>query len=59
MWDSGRLENLRRMFEAQLRRQLTPEEFRLLSLTEPLNDPKPGATRESELPKVPKKATAS
>lgn len=59
MWDSGRLENLRRMFEAQLRRQLTPEEFRLLSLTEPLNDPKLGDTPEAELPKEPKKAAAS
>lgn len=59
MWDSGRLENLRRMFEAQLRRPLTPEEVRFLSLTEPLNEPKLGGTPEAELPKAPNKATAS
>ncbi len=59
MSDSGRIETLRRMFEAQLRRQLTPEEFRLLSLTEPLNKLKVDSTPEAELPKVPKKAAVS
>ncbi len=42
MRDFHHLENMRRMFEAQLRRSLTPEEFRMLSLSEPL------AGRESE-----------
>lgn len=59
MWDSHRLENMRKMFEAQLRRSLTPEEFRLLSLSEPLNEGEPSRTPETELPKVPKKAAAS
>lgn len=59
MWDSHRLENMRRMFEAQLRRELTPEEFRLLSLSEPL-DSETGRTSETEpLKVVPKKAAAN
>ncbi len=55
MRNSHRLENMRRMFEAQLRRSLTSEEFRMLSLSEP----PAGRESEPELPKLPKKPAAS